>query len=95
MLTQVAEAVAYAHDRDVVHCDIKPSNVLVTRKGRVKVIDFGISLVLSRASTTMVDELTRGVACTPRYAAPEVLQGRTPTPASDVYSMGVLIEEVL
>ncbi len=95
VLTQVAEAVAYAHDRDVVHCDLKPANVLVTHTGRVKVIDFGIALVLSRASTTVADELTRAVACTPKYAAPEVLRGDTPTPASDVYSFGVMIEEVL
>ena len=95
VLTQVAEAVAYAHDKDVVHCDIKPTNVLVTRKGRVKVIDFGISLVLSRASTTEVDDSTRAVACTPKYAAPEALRGSTPTPASDVYSLGKLIEDVL
>jgi serine/threonine protein kinase/tetratricopeptide (TPR) repeat protein len=96
LLFDVLDAVAYAHACAVVHCDLKPGNVLVSASGRAKIVDFGIALMLERAATTTLhpDE-TRQPAYTPRYAAPEVKRGHTPTPASDVYSLGVLIDELL
>ncbi len=95
VIRQVAEAVAYAHAKGVVHCDLKPRNVLVTPDTRAKVVDFGIALVLSRLTTTVVGDTTRRPAFTPKFAAPEVVRGATPSPAADVFSMGVLIDDVL
>jgi tetratricopeptide (TPR) repeat protein len=92
----IVEAVGYAHGRGVVHCDLKPGNVLVTRGGLVKVVDFGIAQMRSLvADTTVTSEATREIAYTRRFAAPEVKRGATPTPASDVYSLGVLIGDVV
>ena len=93
-LRQTVDAVAYAHRRGVVHCDLKPSNVLVTPDSEVKIIDFGIALMWSVVETVTSDA-TRLKRYTPRYAAPEVVRGATPSPASDVYSLGVLIEDVI
>jgi Flp pilus assembly protein TadD/serine/threonine protein kinase len=95
VVRQVAGAVAYAHGRGVVHCDLKPGNVLVTRQGQAKVVDFGIAQMQRTAATTRLGETTEAPAFTPRYAAPEVKQGARPVPASDVYSLGVLLEEVV
>ncbi|BCS31199.1 hypothetical protein TBR22_A03990 [Luteitalea sp. TBR-22] len=95
VLRQVVEAVAYAHTRGVIHCDLKPGNVLVTPDDRAKVVDFGIAQMQRTASTTRVGDTTVAPAFTPRYAAPEVKQGARPVPASDVYSLGVLVDEVV
>lgn len=94
VLRQIVDAVAYAHGRDVVHCDIKPRNIIVTSDGEAKVIDFGIAMIWSAVETVTSDE-TRVKRYTPRYAAPEVSRGATPTKASDVYSLGVLLDEVV
>jgi serine/threonine-protein kinase len=94
VLRQVVEAVAYAHARGVVHCDLKPGNVLVTRGGDAKVVDFGIAQ-MQQTSVTLTGDTTVAPAFTPRYAAPEVKQGARPLPASDVYSLGVLVEEMV
>jgi serine/threonine protein kinase/Flp pilus assembly protein TadD len=94
ILKQIVGAIAYAHDHGVVHCDIKPRNVIVTADSDAKVIDFGIALVRSAVETVTSDS-TREKMYTPRYAAPEVIRGATPTRASDVYSLGVLIDDVV
>jgi serine/threonine-protein kinase len=88
---QVCEGVAFAHRRGLVHCDLKPQNVLLTPEGRVKVADFGIA----RAFTTSLPEKADVVWGTPQYYAPEQAQGQPPTPASDVYSIGVMLFEML
>jgi tetratricopeptide (TPR) repeat protein/predicted Ser/Thr protein kinase len=94
ILQQIVRAIAYAHDHGVVHCDIKPRNVIVTADSEAKVIDFGIALVWSAVETVTSDS-TRVKMYTPRYAAPEVIRGATPTRASDVFSLGVLIDDVV
>jgi serine/threonine-protein kinase len=88
---QISEGVGYAHRRGLVHCDLKPQNVIITPEGRAKVADFGIA----RAYTAMVAERSDVVWGTPQYYSPEQATGTAPTPASDVYSIGVMMYEML
>lgn len=90
---QVCEGVAYAHRRGLVHCDLKPQNVLLMPDGRVKVTDFGIARAYTAALNT--GERNEIVFGTPQYYAPEQAMGQAPTPASDVYSIGVMLYEML
>lgn len=88
IVRQVAEAVGYAHENGIVHCDLKPANILLDRNGRVVVTDFGFAFI---ATATSVISLT-GIGGTSGYIAPEVFQLRSnPTPAADVYAIGVLL----
>ncbi len=97
LFLQVCEAVAYAHSRLVVHRDLKPSNILVTAAGEVRLLDFGIAKLLDREATTGQTELTRlGTrAYTLQYAAPEQIRGETVSTQTDVYSLGVVLYELL
>jgi serine/threonine-protein kinase len=88
---QLCRAVGSAHARRVVHGDIKPANVLISSRGFVKVTDFGMARLLSGSS----HELSATVAGTPSYMAPELARGRGMTPATDVYSVGVVLYEML
>lgn len=88
---QICEGVGYAHRRGLVHCDLKPQNVIVTPERKAKVADFGIA----RAYTAMVAERADVVWGTPQYYAPEQATGAAPTPASDVYSIGIILYEML
>ena len=90
---QVADALAAAHARGLVHRDVKPSNVLVQLDGRVKVTDFGIA----KAADQTGDELTRAgsVLGTARYLAPEQLEGQPVDERADVYSLGLVLYEML
>ena len=83
----------YAHERDVLHRDVKPANVLVAEDGLVKVTDFGIAKVLGGAETLV----TRSgfVLGTPAYMAPEQAEGAEPGPATDVYGAGTVLYELL
>ncbi|MED5620244.1 serine/threonine-protein kinase [Ideonella sp. BN130291] len=90
LFASVCEAVDYAHRHLVIHCDIKPSNVLVDAEGRVKLLDFGIAQLQGQA-----DDADAPVAMTPRYASPEQRAGRLPGVATDVYSLGRLLDELL
>ncbi len=91
IVRQICEGVGYAHRRGLVHCDLKPQNVIVTPERKAKVADFGIA----RAYTAMVAERADVVWGTPQYYAPEQATGAAPTPASDVYSIGILLYEML
>jgi len=93
----VCEAVQHAHRNLVVHCDLKPSNILVTPQGQVKLLDFGIARLLSDAAGTDAPPATtpEGTALTPEYAAPEQIRGEPPTTATDVYGLGVVLHELL
>ena len=96
LFIQVCEAVAHAHAKLIVHRDIKPSNVLVDAGGQVHLLDFGIAKLLEGDSAAET-ELTResGRALTPEYAAPEQIEGEAVGTATDTYSMGVLLYELL
>jgi serine/threonine-protein kinase len=91
LFDQICAAVAHAHAQLVVHRDLKPSNVLVDRQGNAKLLDFGIALVLDDG-----DEGTPATRVfTPEYAAPEQLRGERVGTACDVYSLGLLLFEML
>lgn len=100
LFLQVARAVAHAHARLVVHRDLKPSNLLVTADGTVHLLDFGIAKLIEgdpgreSARETHLTELA-GRALTPDYAAPEQIRGEAITVAVDVYSLGVVLYELL
>lgn len=96
LFAQVADAVAYAHAKLVVHRDLKPANILVTAAGQVRLLDFGIAKLLEdgQAQQTQLTGLC-GRALTPDYASPEQILGEPLTIASDVYSLGVILYELL
>jgi len=97
LFKQVSSAIQYAHQNLVVHRDIKPSNLLVDANGTVKLLDFGIAKMLQVADKPVsVFETQTGVhLMTPAYASPEQVQGVSITTSSDVYSLGILLYELL
>jgi serine/threonine-protein kinase len=88
---QIGAGVGHAHKANFIHCDVKPQNVMVTHDGRAKVTDFGIARALTESGLTE-SEIVWG---SPTYFSPEQAAGEPPTPASDVYSIGVVMYEML
>jgi eukaryotic-like serine/threonine-protein kinase len=98
---QIADALAHAHDRGVIHRDLKSSNVVVTADGRAKILDFGLA---KRFEAPQLDAATRSqvsltqtgaIVGTLGYMAPEILKGRPATPQSDVWALGVMMFEMV
>jgi serine/threonine protein kinase len=99
LIEAMGHALAYAHQHDLVHADLKPSNVFITRQGRVKVLDFGIARAVRRPEQHALEETrTRPVfsdALTPGYASCEMLEGAAPDPRDDIYSLACVVYELL
>jgi serine/threonine protein kinase len=88
-LKALSAALGYAHVSGVVHCDVKPGNVLIDQSGNIYLTDFGVARH-SESTTTSV-----GVAGTPAYMAPEQIRGEKVSPATDVYALGIMVFELL
>jgi eukaryotic-like serine/threonine-protein kinase len=92
LIIQACAGIGYAHRAGLVHCDVKPQNMLVTPDKRLKVVDFGIARALV---SIMPEEKAEVVWGSPQYFSPEQAAGAAPSPASDVYSLGVVFYEML
>jgi eukaryotic-like serine/threonine-protein kinase len=96
LFQKVCAAVQYAHQNLVIHRDLKPGNILVSKDGNPKLLDFGIAKVLDPelVADTLAPTATGMRLMTPEYASPEQIKGETLTPASDIYALGVLLYEI-
>jgi len=92
LVEQACEGIGYAHRAGIIHCDIKPQNMLVTHDQKLKVTDFGIARAVSAIQTDRLQSVVWG---SPHYFSPEQAAGYDPTPSSDVYSLGVVLFEAL
>ena len=98
LATQIVEAIGAAHASGILHCDIKPENIMVTEQGFVKVLDFGLARLTAQPdaadATVSVAGAASAFAGTPGYMAPEVLRETEPTEQSDIFSLGVVLYEM-
>ncbi|MFD1360289.1 Stk1 family PASTA domain-containing Ser/Thr kinase [Lentibacillus salinarum] len=91
IMKQIASAIAHAHANDIIHRDIKPQNILIDTSGQAKVTDFGIAIALSATALTQTNSVLGSV----HYLSPEQARGGTATKKSDIYSLGIVLFELL
>lgn len=91
IMSQILDGIAYAHQNNVIHRDIKPHNILIFHNGHVKITDFGIALAISQNSITQTNSLLGSV----QYMSPEQARGNIVTKKSDIYSLGIVLYELL
>lgn len=91
IMSQILDGIAYAHENNVIHRDIKPHNILIDQDGHVKITDFGIAVALSQNSITQTNSLLGSV----QYISPEQARGNVVTKQSDIYSLGIVLYELL
>lgn len=91
IMAQILDGIAYAHEKNVIHRDIKPHNILIDHNGNVKITDFGIAVALSQNSITQTNSILGSV----QYISPEQARGNTVTKQSDIYSLGIVLYELL
>ena len=91
IMEQILNGIAYAHKNDVIHRDIKPHNILINKDGNIKITDFGIAVALSQNSITQTNSLLGSV----QYISPEQARGNVVTKQSDIYSLGIVLYELL
>lgn len=91
IVRQISEALQHAHENNIVHRDVKPQNILITREGRAKLTDFGIAREATTATLTQTDTIVGSV----HYISPEQARGETAGPRSDIYSLGIVLYEMV
>lgn len=91
--TQILSALDYIHSKGIVHCDIKPQNIILLQNGSIKVADFGIARLDAMLESS--DKKSDTALGTVYYVSPEQAQGKTPKPQSDIYSLGVMLYEAM
>ncbi len=89
---QICSGLGYAHRAGIVHCDVKPQNIILTQDKVAKITDFGIARAISTPTPTESSDVVWG---SPHYMAPELVDGAIPTPQADVYSIGAVLYELL
>jgi TolB-like protein/Flp pilus assembly protein TadD len=100
LAAEIGEALAAAHGKGIVHCDLKPSNIMITASGHVKLMDFGLACIVRSAIAASQDETNTmfagaNLAGTPAYMAPEQIRGDMPDMRSDVFAFGIVFSEML
>jgi serine/threonine protein kinase len=99
IIEKIGDALEFAHRKGVVHSDVKPSNILITTKNAVKVLDFGISRLMARSAAVQTEtqyaSVAAAVGLTPAYASLEQWRGEDPDPRDDIYSFALVVYEML
>ena len=92
LITQACEGLDYAHNNGIIHCDVKPHNFIITKDDKLKITDFGIAQALTNINSREKHDIVWG---SPLYFSPEQAAGKAPSKSSDIYSLGVILYEMI